>query len=77
MRDIVILSSDFDFDKIVKHVQKGDKSKLDYQIERELKLLTDARFEPSLKGIFTMRGDVSREITRTEELLKKLREANK
>jgi hypothetical protein len=72
LRDIVTLSKELDFDKVRKHIQKGDKSKLDEQIKRELKMLTDSRFEPSLKGVFTMRGDVSKDISRTKEFLAKV-----
>ncbi len=72
LRDIVILSRELDFDKVSKHIQKGDKSKLDEQIKRELKMLADSRFESSLKGVFTMRGDVSKDLARTRELLAKL-----
>lgn len=72
LRDIVMLSRDMDFDKVGKHIRKGERSKLDEQIKRELRLLADPRFEPSLKGVFTMRGDVSRDISRTREFLEKL-----
>ncbi len=72
LRDIVILSKEVDVNTVKEYVQTGDRLKLREQIRRELILLEDPRFVPSLKGVFTMRGDVSKDISRTKEFLEKL-----
>lgn len=72
LRDIVILSKDVDLDKVREYAHTGARSKMKEQVERELKLLEDPRFVPSLKGVFTIRGDVSKDISRTREFLERL-----
>ncbi len=72
LRDIVVLSGELDSEKVGRHVRRGEASRLLEQVRSELQLLTDSRFEPSLKGVFTMRGDVSRDLARTREFLEKL-----
>ena len=73
LRDIVMLSRELNFDKVRKHVKRGDKSKLDKQVVHEVKLIADPRFLPSLKGMFEIPGDFSKEIARAMEFLERLK----
>jgi hypothetical protein len=51
-RDLVIISTRAEFDRIERHVHRGDPEKLDGQIELVLDRLQQDGFEDSFKGVF-------------------------
>ncbi|MDL0125297.1 hypothetical protein PNQ92_07710 [Halobacterium salinarum] len=51
-RDLVVISLRADFDRIERHVHRGDPEKLDKQIEMVLNRLEEDGFEDSFKGVF-------------------------
>jgi hypothetical protein len=51
-RDLVVISLRADFDRIERHVHRGDPEKLDEQIEMVLNRLEEDGFEDSFKGVF-------------------------
>jgi hypothetical protein len=51
-RDLVVISTRAEFDRIERHVHRGDPKKLDGQIEMVLDRLPQDGFEDSFKGVF-------------------------
>lgn len=51
-RDLVVISTRSTFDRIERHVHRGDPEKLDEQIEMVLDRLQEDGFEDSFKGVF-------------------------
>ncbi|RXK47783.1 hypothetical protein [Halorientalis pallida] len=51
-RDLVVISTRAKFDRIERHVHRGDPKKLDGQIEMVLDRLQQDGFEDSFKGVF-------------------------
>jgi hypothetical protein len=51
-RDLVVISLRADFDRIERHVHRGDPEKLDKQVEMVLNQLEEDGFEDSFKGVF-------------------------
>jgi len=51
-RDLVVISTRAEFDRIERHVYRGDPEKLDGQIEMVLNRLQQDGFEDSFKGVF-------------------------
>jgi hypothetical protein len=51
-RDLVVISTRADFDRIERHVHRGDPEKLDEQIEKVLDRLQKDGFEDAFKGVF-------------------------
>jgi hypothetical protein len=51
-RDLVVISVHADFDRINRHVHRGDPEKLEGQIEMVLDRLQQEGFEDSFKGVF-------------------------
>jgi len=75
LRDVVVLMEKVDVEKVIKHLRRGDLEKLRIQINRMLEMLRDPRLVDSLKGVFTIRRDVTDEIERTRRTLEKIRKA--
>ena len=75
LRDVVVLMEKTDIEKVIKHLRKGDLEKLRIQMNRMLEMLGDPRLADSLKGVFTIRRDVTDEIEKTRKALEKIREA--
>jgi len=51
-RDLVVISTRAEFDRIERHLHRGDPEKLDRQIETVLERLQQDGFEDSFKGVF-------------------------
>lgn len=51
-RDLVVIGAQAEFDRIERHVHRGDPEKLDEQIETVLDRLQEDGFEDSFKGVF-------------------------
>jgi len=75
LRDVVVLMEKVDVEKVIKHLRRGDLEKLRIQINRMLEMLRDPRLTDSLKGVFTIRRDVTDEIEKTRKALEKIRKA--
>jgi len=74
LRDVVVLVEGAAVEEIVRHLRRGDLEKLRIQINRMLEMLGDPRIADSLKGVFTIRRDVTGEIERARRTLEKIRE---
>lgn len=55
-RDLVIISTRTGFDRIERHIHRGDSKKLDGQIERVIDRLQQDGFEDSFKGVFQQKA---------------------
>ncbi len=75
LRDVVVLMEKTDIEKVIKHLRRGDLEKLRIQINRMLEMLRDPRLADSLRGVFTIRRDVTDEIEKMRKALEKIREA--
>ena len=75
LRDVVVLMEKTNIEKVIKHLKREDLEKLRIQINRMLEMLRDPRLADSLKGVFTIRRDVTGEIEKTRKALEKIREA--
>ena len=51
-RDLVVISTRAEFDRIERHIHRGDPKKLNGQIEKVLDRLQQDGFEDSFKGVF-------------------------
>lgn len=51
-RDLVVISTRSNFDRIGGHIHRGDREKLEKQIQDVLEELRDDHFEDSFKGVF-------------------------
>lgn len=51
-RDLVALGAEADFDRVEKHLHRGDPEKLAQRIDTVLDRLTEAGFEDAFKGVF-------------------------
>jgi hypothetical protein len=51
-RDLVVISTRADFDRIERHIHRGNPGQLDDQIADVVERLTDENFEDSFKGVF-------------------------
>ena len=51
-RDLVVISTRTEFDRIERHVHRGNPEKLDNQIQMVLEQLEKSGFEDSFKGVF-------------------------
>ncbi|MDS0261853.1 hypothetical protein NDI56_20830 [Haloarcula sp. S1CR25-12] len=51
-RDLVVISLHAEFDRVERHINRGDQEKLDGQIEMVLDRLQQDGFEDSFKGVF-------------------------
>lgn len=51
-RDLVVISTRADFDRIERHLHRGDPDRLDDQITAVVERLKDDGFEDSFKGVF-------------------------
>jgi hypothetical protein len=51
-RDLVVVGSEAEFDRIERHIDRGDPDRLAEQIERVLEELESEEFADSFKGVF-------------------------
>lgn len=65
IRDVVMLRERADFEKVLKHLRKGREEALRDQIIRVIQALKDPRLVDSLKGVFTLSIDVTKQIENT------------
>lgn len=67
IRDVVMLRERADFEKVLKHLRKGREEALRDQIIRVIQALKDPRLVDSLKGVFTLSIDVTKQIESTRK----------
>jgi len=72
IRDIIMLSGGSDWEKILEHAKRGDLKRLKDQINRAAAVLEERSLVDSLKGVFSLSFDVSKQIKMTKRDLKKL-----
>lgn len=67
IRDIIMLREDTNLDRILEHLRRGRREVLRDQIKRIIEALKDPRLVDSLKGVFTLSIDVTRQIEDTKK----------
>jgi len=72
IRDMIMLSGGSDWEKILEHAKRGDLKRLKDQINRAAAVLEERSLVDSLKGVFSLSFDVSKQIKMTKRDLKKL-----
>jgi predicted nucleotidyltransferase len=76
VRDVIMLNESADLEKVLDHLRKGNIEALKDQIKKIATALDDESLVDSLKGVFTLSGDVKKQIGSTrkdvEAILKKL-----
>jgi len=75
IRDVVMLRERADFEKVLKHLRKGREEALRDQIIRVIQALKDPRLVDSLKGVFTLSIDVTKQIENTRKEMEKILKA--
>lgn len=70
VRDIVVLASGADFNRISTHLRRGDLQKLGVRIDTVLERLTAEGFEDAFKGVFERKGVPERDIEKVVEFLR-------
>ncbi len=67
IRDVVMLRERADFERVLKHLRKGREEAVRDQIIRVIQALKDPRLVDSLKGVFTLSIDVTKQIENTRK----------
>lgn len=75
IRDVVMLRERADFEKVLKHLRKGREEALRDQIIRVIQALKDPRLVDSLKGVFTLSIDVTKQIESTRKEMENILKA--
>ena len=73
-RDFVVISIQADFDRIERHLNRGNPSELDEQIEDARGRLEDDSFEDSFKGVFRQKEIPEDAVTQLVAFLRDQRE---
>ena len=75
IRDVIMLRERADFEKVLKHLRKGREEALRDQIIRVIQALKDPRLVDSLKGVFTLSIDVTKQIESTRKEMENILKA--
>ena len=75
IRDVVMLRERADFERVLKHLRKGREEALRDQITRVIQALKDPRLVDSLKGVFTLSIDVTKQIESTRKEMENILKA--
>jgi hypothetical protein len=67
IRDIIMLTENADWEKIMKHIKKGRKEAVREQAQRIIKALEDPKLVDSLEGVFVLTTDVKKQIESTRK----------
>ena len=67
IRDVIMLSEDANYERVLKHLRKGKKEALKEQINKITEALENKNLIDSLKGVFTLSGDVKKQIENTRK----------
>lgn len=74
VRDVVMLGEEADWKKVPSFLMKGDRAKLRTGLEKVLKSLNDTKLVDSLKGEFSLQGNVTPRLDITKRQVGKLLE---
>jgi len=69
IRDFIMLQENVDLKNIIRHINRGNITTLKSQINHMLKLFDDPNLVDSLKGVFSLKGEVERQIETAKKLL--------
>lgn len=69
-RDLVVLATDVDFDRITTHLHRGDPEKLSDRIETVLTRITSSGFDDAFKGVFEQQTVPEENIDAVTEFLR-------
>jgi hypothetical protein len=72
IRDIIMLSREADWDLVKTHTKRGDIKRLKQRIEEIINVLNDKNLIPSIKGVFSLKQEVNRDIAYTKQMLQKI-----
>ena len=72
-RDLVVLATDADFDRIATHLQRGDLEKLTARIDTVLERLTAEGFEDAFKGVFEQQTVPEKDVDTVVDFLRNQR----
>lgn len=72
IRDVVMLTPSADWEKVMKHLKRGDLKILKNQIVKIDCCLGDKNLVDSLKGVFTLAVDVNKQIKAAQKRVRKL-----
>ena len=72
VRDVVMLGEEADWKAVLNHMNRGSPKKLKSNLKRLIESLEDKRLIDSLKGEFTLQGDVGPRIRRSREQVQKI-----
>jgi hypothetical protein len=67
IRDIVMLMENANLERILKHLRRGRTEALKEQMKKIIEALRDPNLVNSLKGVFTLRIDVEKQIEKTRK----------
>ena len=67
-----MLSGEADWELVKTHIKRGDIKKLKQQIKKITEALEDKNLVPSIKGVFSLKREVDREIAHTGDMLQKI-----
>ncbi|MHA1144208.1 MAG: hypothetical protein ACTSRW_05680 [Candidatus Helarchaeota archaeon] len=72
IRDIIALNEGVSLEKIMSHCRRGSPEKFRTQLEMIINRLKDQSLTNSLKGVFSLKTDVEKEIEKTRMLIKSI-----
>lgn len=72
IRDIIMLSREANWDLVNIHAKRGNIKRLKKMMEEIVKALGDKDLIPSLKGVFSLKEEVNRDVLHTKEMLQKI-----
>ena len=72
VRDVVMLGEEADWKAVLDHMNRGSPKELKSNLKRFIESLEDKRLIDSLKGEFTLHGDVGPRIRRSTEQVQKI-----
>ncbi len=71
-RDFVVLAQNADTEKIIQHVKRGTLGQLKIQIHKMVNMLKDKKLIDSLKGVFRISQEVTKQIITAQKLLEEI-----
>jgi len=74
VRDFVVLSEKVDTEKILMHTKRGDPSLLRPQLHEITRMLKDKKLVDSLKGVFSITYDVSKQIENAQKIIEEIQD---
>lgn len=72
IRDIVMLREEANMERLVEHLKRGNLETLKKQVNRIVEALKDRKLVDSLKGVFSLTTDVSKQIENTRKFVEEI-----